>query len=200
MKTLFVAVCAFLAVSGMSAQTRGWEPSAGHMQVAIWPETVPDAQPPAGPERVEVSQKGFLIAGKPTVGVFDVSQPTLTVYLPSGKSTGVAVIVFPGGGYQGLAIDLEGTEVCDWLTPKGITCLLLKYRVPNSGMHWDEKCRKTSTGQRPSALQALTICRAVARVKRPSSVYDDGTRGFVSYVCATIWTFGDGPSSCDSRL
>jgi acetyl esterase/lipase len=38
--------------------------------------------------------------------------------------------VFPGGGYNILAIDLEGTEVCDWLTAKGITCVLLKYRVP----------------------------------------------------------------------
>jgi acetyl esterase/lipase len=43
------------------------------------------------------------------------------------------VVVFPGGGYQILAIDLEGTEVCDWLTPKGITCVLLKYRVTDVG-------------------------------------------------------------------
>jgi hypothetical protein len=49
------------------------------------------------------------------------------------KNTGAAVVVFPGGGYQGLAIDLEGTEVCDWLTPKGITCVLLKYRVTDVG-------------------------------------------------------------------
>jgi acetyl esterase/lipase len=41
--------------------------------------------------------------------------------------------VFPGGGYQILAIDLEGTEVCDWLTPKGVTCVLLKYRVTDVG-------------------------------------------------------------------
>jgi len=39
-----------------------------------------------------------------------------------------------------LAIDLEGTEVCDWLTSKGITCVLLKYRVPSSGPHWDKRC------------------------------------------------------------
>src|ERR1700747_3795971 len=39
---------------------------------------------------------------------------------------------FPGGGYRILAIDLEGTEVCDWLTSKGITCVLLKYRVPGN--------------------------------------------------------------------
>ncbi len=55
----------------------------------------------------------------------------MTVYSPTGKNTGAAVVVFPGGGYQILAIDLEGTEVCDWLTPKGITCVLLKYRVGN---------------------------------------------------------------------
>jgi len=57
----------------------------------------------------------------------------MTVYSPNGKNTGVAVVVFPGGGYQGLAIDLEGTEVCDWLTPHGITCVLLKYRVTHVG-------------------------------------------------------------------
>jgi acetyl esterase/lipase len=57
----------------------------------------------------------------------------MIVYSPKGKNTGAAVIVFPGGGYQTLAIDLEGTEVCDWLTPRGITCVLLKYRVTDVG-------------------------------------------------------------------
>ena len=66
----------------------------------------------------------------PVVGVSNVTRPTMTVYSPQGNNTGAAVVVFPGGGYWGLAIDLEGTEVCDWLTPKGITCVLLKYRVP----------------------------------------------------------------------
>ena len=50
-----------------------------------------------------------------------------------GKNTGAAVVVFPGGGYQILAIDLEGTEVCDWLNSAGVTCVLLKYRVPDTG-------------------------------------------------------------------
>jgi dienelactone hydrolase len=57
----------------------------------------------------------------------------MTVYSPTGKNTGAAVVVFPGGGYWILAVDLEGTEVCDWLTAKGITCVLLKYRVPGDG-------------------------------------------------------------------
>src|SRR5205814_8596674 len=65
------------------------------------------------------------------------SRPTMTVYSPKGSNTGVAVVVFPGGGYTHLAIDLEGTEVCDWLTSKGITGVLLKYRVPGSGPHRD---------------------------------------------------------------
>jgi acetyl esterase/lipase len=55
----------------------------------------------------------------------------MTVYAPKGKNTGAAVIVFPGGGYRDLAMDLEGTEICDWLTSIGITAVLLKYRVPS---------------------------------------------------------------------
>jgi acetyl esterase/lipase len=57
----------------------------------------------------------------------------MIVYPPTGKNSGATVVVFPGGGYQMLAIDLEGSEVCDWLTSKGITCVLLKYRVTDIG-------------------------------------------------------------------
>jgi acetyl esterase/lipase len=77
--------------------------------------------------------KDYRIAGKPLVRLGNVSAPTLTVYAPAGKNTGAAMVVFPGGAYRILAIDLEGTEVCDWLTSAGITCVLLKYRVPDSG-------------------------------------------------------------------
>jgi hypothetical protein len=81
-------------------------------------------------------------AGVPWIAVCNVSQPTMTVYSPKGKNTGVAMVVFPGGGYNCLAIDLEGTEICDWLTSKGITGVLLKYRVPGSGPHWDSKLKR----------------------------------------------------------
>lgn len=61
-----------------------------------------------------------------------VTNPTLQVFSPSKeKNTGVAVLVFPGGGYSILAFDLEGTEVCDWLNSIGITGVLVKYRVPS---------------------------------------------------------------------
>jgi acetyl esterase/lipase len=88
---------------------------------------VPDAQTVAGPE---YATNGSLADGSPWVAVERVSRPTMTVYSPKGTNTGVAVVVFPGGGYNELAIDLEGTEICDWLTSKGITAVLLKYRVP----------------------------------------------------------------------
>ncbi|HEY3989652.1 MAG TPA: alpha/beta hydrolase [Acidobacteriaceae bacterium] len=115
---------------GLRAQTPVWQPSPGHTQIPIWPGAVPDARPVTGPEVAETTGKNSLVAGKPWVAVSNVSRPTMTVYSPTGKNTGAAVVVFPGGGYEILAIDLEGTEVCDWLTSRGITCVLLKYRVP----------------------------------------------------------------------
>jgi acetyl esterase/lipase len=133
MKPLLFALCVVFAFGGPRAQTPAWHPSPGHTQVPIWPGTPPDPQPVAGPEVATSSGKNWLVAGKPAVGVVNVTRPTMTVYSPIGKNTGAAVVVFPGGGYQGLAIDLEGTEVCDWLTPKGITCVLLKYRVTDVG-------------------------------------------------------------------
>lgn len=133
MKRLIFALCVVFAFGGLSAQTPVWQPSPGHTQVPIWPGAAPDAQAVAGPE-VATTDKDFLVAGRPVVGVGKVSQPTMTVYSPKEKNTGAAVVVFPGGGYWTLAIDLEGTEVCDWLTSKGITCVLLKYRVPGEGL------------------------------------------------------------------
>jgi acetyl esterase/lipase len=134
MNPLLFALCVVFAFGGLSGQTPAWQPSPGHTQVPIWPGAAPDTQPVAGPEVTTPSSgKDGLIAGRPVVGVFNVTRPTMTVYSPRGNNTGAAVVVFPGGGYQGLAIDFEGTEVCDWLTPKGITCVLLKYRVTDVG-------------------------------------------------------------------
>ncbi|MDR2139806.1 MAG: alpha/beta hydrolase [Tannerella sp.] len=63
--------------------------------------------------------------------ITNVSQPVITIYEPSEElANGSAVIVCPGGGYNLLAYDLEGDEVCLWLNELGITAILLKYRVP----------------------------------------------------------------------
>ena len=130
MKPLIFALCVVFAFGSPSAQTPAWQLSPGHTQVPIWPEAAPDAQPAAGPE---VSR--WWPAGRGGFTLGNVSQPTMTVYSPEGKNTSAAVVVFPGGGYEDLAIDLEGTEVCDWLTSRGVTCVLLKYRVPGEGLY-----------------------------------------------------------------
>ncbi len=161
MKPLIFAFCVPFAFSGVSAQTTAWHPSPGHRQVPIWPGAVPDAQPVAGPE-VAATAKG-LIAGKSGDIVENVSRPTMTVYSPTGKNTGAAVAVFPGGGYEELAIDLEGTEVCDWLTSKGIACVLLKYRVPDSGPAWHDECECYIHPKAPMALQDAQRTVGLAR-------------------------------------
>ena len=131
MKSFIFAVCVVIAGGGVRAQAPEWQPSAGHTQVPIWTGAAPDPQPVAGPEAAATAKT--LVAGKTWDYLVNVTRPTMTVYSPTGKNTGAAVVVFPGGGYQILAIDLEGTEVCDWLSPKGITCVLLKYRVTDVG-------------------------------------------------------------------
>ena len=127
-----VLFCLFTC-SGLCAQKPVWQPSAGHTQVQIWPGAVPDTQPTSSPEFAETTPTDFRGTGKPATGISNVTRPTMTVYSPKANNTGVAIVVFPGGGYQSLAIDLEGTEVCEWLVPRGITCVLLKYRVTDIG-------------------------------------------------------------------
>lgn len=114
-----------------------WQAPSGQTQLPIWPGAVPNAQPATGPEDDITVREAPLVAGKPWLELANVTHPTMTIYPPKGRNTGAAVVVFPGGGYRILAIDLEGTEVCDWLTSAGVTCVLLKYRVPGSGPNWD---------------------------------------------------------------
>lgn len=86
-------------------------------------------------ETVKLVEKGDSDGGKtgglPVLRITNVCEPTITVYqAPDDVATGAAMVVCPGGGYNILAYDLEGTEVCEWLNEIGITAVLLKYRVP----------------------------------------------------------------------
>ena len=140
-----VALSLLFSLARPCAAQGAWQPLPPHTQVPIWPGVVPDARAIEGPEEsgtvVDSVGNKHLVAGRPWIYVGKVSQPTMTVYSPEGSNTRAAVVVFPGGGYEVLAIDLEGTEACDWLTSRGITCVLLKYRVPcaKSGPYRD--CR-----------------------------------------------------------
>ena len=139
LRSLALATVALSCVS-VFAQS-GWQPAAGHTQISIWPGTAPGpALATDGPEADKSTAKEGLIAGKPLIRLGNVTAPTITYYAPQrGGPAGPrpAVVVFPGGGYHILAIDLEGTEVCDWLNSAGIACVLsstacrILDRIPN---------------------------------------------------------------------
>lgn len=116
-------------------------------QIPIWPEN----EDLSSTRDAELAKKSdFVIAGKPITIVSKVSKPTITVYPAQGKNSGAAIVVFPGGGYSVLAIDIEGSEACQWLSSKGITCILLKYRVPGEGEGIEPR-----SGPFPKSLLAL---------------------------------------------
>jgi acetyl esterase/lipase len=99
--------------------------------IPLWPKEAPGEKGGLGEEKDTTGAKGGLVAGKSVIRLGNVSQPTLTIYRPTkDKDTGAAVIICPGGGYNILAYDLEGSEICEWLNSIGVTGVLLKYRVP----------------------------------------------------------------------
>jgi acetyl esterase/lipase len=62
--------------------------------------------------------------------VRNVSQATLTPFLPdSAKATGAAIILAPGGGTLVLGMDLQGYQIARWLNERGIAAFVLKYRL-----------------------------------------------------------------------
>ena len=138
MKTCGVRLlCAALASASISAgaQKPAWEPAPGHVTLPLWPGVAPGAPSDLPPEVDTTTAKDRQVADRPVLRLGNVRTPTLTLYQPSTPNHGPrpAVLVFPGGGYHILAIDLEGTEVCDWLNSIDVTCVLLKYRVPDTG-------------------------------------------------------------------
>ena len=111
-----------------------WEPGPGGRQVPLWPDGLAIQRPDSNrPE--EVGNGSRLVAGRPWHWASYVSRPTMTIYPPKGRNTRAAILVLPGGGYEAVAMDLEGTEICDWITKQGATCIVLKYRVPQAWRH-----------------------------------------------------------------
>ncbi len=99
--------------------------------IELWPAGAPGTNANLAAESDTTKATDNLVADKRVIRLGSVAKPTLTLYRPPrAKDTGAAILVCPGGGYHILAMDLEGTEVCDWLNSIGITGALLKYRVP----------------------------------------------------------------------
>lgn len=156
----------------------GWRPPPGHVELPLWPVDPPQPRSSGSPEAVHyaVDTDGVtrkLVGGKPYVYVQHVTRPTITLYSPKRDTPGPAVIVYPGGGFNVLAIDIEGTEVCEWLTATGIACVLLKYRVPCQHVGAYRECAQAHE----DAQRAMRLVRSRAREMRidPSRI---GVLGF----------------------
>jgi acetyl esterase/lipase len=110
MKILCIAVICLLSISTSLAQAQTEapiDPALGISTMQLWPSGAPEV---AGTDPADL--------------------PTLTVFVPQpGKSTGAAVVVAPGGAYLRLASNLEGRQVADWFTARGVTAFVLKYRL-----------------------------------------------------------------------
>jgi acetyl esterase/lipase len=97
--------------------------------IELFPEKAPGEKGNLPAESVDT--KGNKVGGETVERMSNVSKPVITIYKPLEElAIGTAVIVCPGGGYNILAYDLEGTEICEWLNDLGVTAILLKYRVP----------------------------------------------------------------------
>ncbi|MGI8966283.1 MAG: alpha/beta hydrolase [Limisphaerales bacterium] len=97
----------------------------------LWPGTAPGEKNNPTEESNLTKPSDRIVAGKSVIRMGNVSKPTLSIFRPEQeKNSGAAVLVFPGGAYNILATDIEGTEVCEWLNSLGITAALVKYRVP----------------------------------------------------------------------
>jgi acetyl esterase/lipase len=149
--TALVSNAAEPGETGESPSVGGWQPPPGAMQMPIWPGTAPGV--PEGNRSAESVFEVKKVPGRHYQGIANVSTPTMTIFRPAAGNNGAALVVFPGGGFRILAIDIEGTEVCEWVTSIGATCVLLKYRVPGGNHYWDPELGRHVTPAIPFALQ-----------------------------------------------
>lgn len=164
-------VLAFTLAFALSAQ--------GADAIKLWPGKAPGEAKDIGEEKYLEAKKGQLDVKRLT----NVSAPSITIYSPpKDKNAGVAVVVAPGGAYSILAIEHEGSDVCEWLNKLGVTAVLLKYRVPKREMQMPENLAMIQDSQR-----AITLVRSKSKELGvdPAKV---GMLGFSAGGNLTAWT------------
>ena len=115
----------------------------------VWPEGIPGSL-----KNETYAEKPFLSNGEVS-WVEQVSEPQLFVFLPpAGKENGAAVLICPGGGYQGLVMTYEGSGIAKWLNDNGIAAIVLKYRIPSDLIMKDK-----SIGPLQDAQEAIRVIR-----------------------------------------
>lgn len=139
-------------------------------EIPIWTNGIPDS---------------LLVTGEETLvnGIAkNVSKPTIKIFSPKNKNSGAAVIIMPGGGYTKVAVDLEGSEICEWLASIGVTGILLKYRVPDSGPHYYKDCHCEKDPIKPIALQDAQRAMRLVRSKAKEYKIDPNKIGVMGFL------------------
>ena len=156
-----------IAISSASCGSAAGEKASPEV-VRLWPGQAPGTASWKGPEQEVDAELPNL--GKVHI-VTNVTTPTLTVFRPAAKANGTAMIVIPGGAFRALPWDLDGTETASWLTRRGVTAFVLKYRVrppPASAppdKSFDDFVRRTEPARAiavADAEQAIRLVRSRA--------------------------------------
>lgn len=160
-----VAIAALIAAPALHAQPA---PVAAPAAIALWAGRAPGA-----------------------VGDSSVDRPTITPYLaPADRATGAAMVVFPGGGYQHLAVDKEGVQTARWLNSVGVSAFVVQYRLGPRYRH---------PAMEQDALRAVRLVRARAAEWRVDpariGVVGFSAGGHMAGTVGTRWTAGDAASA-----
>ncbi|MGV3754686.1 MAG: alpha/beta hydrolase [Verrucomicrobiota bacterium] len=140
--------------------------------IKLWPGKAPGDKDPIGEEKDMTKPTENKVGGKPLIRLGKVSEPTITFYPASKeKNTGAAVLVCPGGGYNILAYDLEGSEVCEWFNSIGVNAVLVKYRVP----------KRPGTERHAPPLQDVQRAMGIVRSKAAEWGIDEKRIGILGF-------------------
>ncbi|AZQ65186.1 alpha/beta hydrolase [Flammeovirga pectinis] len=137
------------------------------------------------PKHIISSEKEFIATDRKIIWIEKIQVPTIKVYHPTKRfNNNKAVVLFPGGGYKGLAYDLEGEDFAKWLNTLGFTAIVVKYRVPVSAALKDKKEVPLIDAQR-----AIRLVRANAE-KWEIDTNKVGVMGFSAggHLAATLGT------------
>ncbi len=169
MLSRLVSVTVLLVALGVGISAGSAEPS---KVLPLWPGMPPGDKSGLGEEKDITKSTDGLIAGRPVIRLGNVSTPTISIFRPpADKDTGAAVLVCPGGAYYILAMDLEGTEVCEWLNSIGVTGILLKYRVP----------KREGLEKHTAALQDAQRAMGLARLNAKDFGFDPRRIGVLGF-------------------
>lgn len=139
MKLLALAVFSVCLLIEISAQTE---------VIKIWPDTIPNSIQNKDYKEQEIEAWGRMSWAR-------VTSPEIYIYKPSpSNNKHIAVILIPGGAYYRIAFEKEGIDMAKWLTEKGITAIILKYRLPNDSIMKDK-----TIGPLQDAQEAVRIVR-----------------------------------------